>query len=220
MLDDGTAGLWAIKDQDGVVLVQDPAQAQYPSMPESAIRHVAVDLVAPVEVLAAEIVRLTQEPLPASQDPAPSKRHRLENLIAEEGNALKGGVMGLGKVSQYTCPDCHGVLVQIEEGSVLRFRCHTGHAFSIKSLLVEVSEAIDNGLWDTIRALEERVLLLREMSELARTNDSAAVAERSSHQADHIEKHINTLRDLVLDPSIFGHSPGGTYRDLAADGSE
>ena len=58
--------------------------------------------------------------------------------------------MSLGKVSAYTCPDCHGVLVQIEEGKVVRFRCHTGHAFSFKSLLAEINEAIDKGLWDTL----------------------------------------------------------------------
>lgn len=46
-----------------------------------------------------------------------------EKLVALEGNALAAGVMNLGQVSQYTCPDCHGVLVQIEEGRIVRFRC-------------------------------------------------------------------------------------------------
>jgi two-component system, chemotaxis family, protein-glutamate methylesterase/glutaminase len=209
MLDDGTAGLWAIKDQGGTALVQDPWQAQCSSMPESAIQHVEVDFTGPVEALAAEIVRLTQQPLTAAGESITSEQHQLENLIAGEGNALKGGVMGLGKVSQYTCPDCHGVLVQIEEGRILRFRCHTGHAFSIKTLLVEVSEAIDNGLWDTIRALEERVLLLRQIGELSKDEKSADEAPLSSQQADHIEKHIKTLRDLVIDPDIFGHTSRG-----------
>jgi two-component system chemotaxis response regulator CheB len=209
MLDDGTAGLWAIKDQGGATLVQDPWQAQCSSMPESAIQHVEVDFTGPVKALAAEIVRLTEQPVTTSGRSVASEQHQLENVIAGEGNALKGGVMGLGRVSQYTCPDCHGVLVQIEEGRILRFRCHTGHAFSMKSLLVEVSEAIDNGLWDTIRALEERVLLLRQMSEHAKHGESADEARLSSRQADHVEKHIKTLRDLVIDPDIFGHASEG-----------
>jgi two-component system, chemotaxis family, protein-glutamate methylesterase/glutaminase len=209
MLDDGTAGLWAIKDQGGAALVQDPWQAQCSSMPESAIQHVEVDFTGPVAALAAEIVRLTRQPESAPGTAVASERHQLENLIAGEGNALKGGVMGLGRVSQYTCPDCHGVLVQIEEGPILRFRCHTGHAFSIKSLLVEVSEAIDNGLWDTIRALEERVLLLRQMSEHSEKEKLADEAHLTSRQADHVEKHIKTLRDLVIDPDIFGHTSEG-----------
>jgi two-component system, chemotaxis family, protein-glutamate methylesterase/glutaminase len=208
MLDDGTAGSWAIKDQQGVVLVQDPAEAQYASMPESVLQHVQVDFSGPVEALAGEIVRRCNSVAAASSAPIAFQRHELENEIAGEGNALKGGVMELGKVSKYTCPDCHGVLVQIEEGSILRFRCHTGHAFSIKSLLIEVGEAIDNGLWDTIRALEERVLLLRQMSEFAKEQQAIDVAERSYRQAEHIDKHIQTLRELVLDPDIFGHSTG------------
>src|SRR5204863_4055598 len=89
-----------------------------------------------------------------------------------EANSLAAGIMTLGKVSGYTCPDCHGVLVQIEEGSIVRFRCHTGHAFSLKSLLAEVNESIDNGLWDTMRAIEERIMLLRQMAAIAlRTGD-------------------------------------------------
>jgi two-component system, chemotaxis family, protein-glutamate methylesterase/glutaminase len=209
MLDDGTAGLWAIKDQGGTALVQDPRQAQCSSMPDSAIQHVEVDFTGPVEALAEEIVRLSRQSSVASGKTVASTRHKLENLIAGEGNALKGGVMGLGKMSQYTCPDCHGVLVQIEEGPILRFRCHTGHAFSIKSLLVEVSEAVDNGLWDTIRALEERVLLLRQISELAQDGDLANEARLSGQQADHIDRHIKTLRDLVIDPAISGHTSEG-----------
>jgi two-component system chemotaxis response regulator CheB len=66
-----------------------------------------------------------------------------------EGNGLRAGIVELGKVSRYTCPDCHGVLVQIEEGTIVRFRCHTGHSFSMKALLVEVDESIDKGFWDT-----------------------------------------------------------------------
>ena len=55
---DGVAGLWQIKERGGAVLVQDPAEAEFPSMPKSAIASVAVDCVAPVRQLAKELVRL------------------------------------------------------------------------------------------------------------------------------------------------------------------
>lgn len=42
-LDDGTAGLALIKEFGGIAIVQDPATADEPSMPASAIAHVAVD---------------------------------------------------------------------------------------------------------------------------------------------------------------------------------
>ena len=113
--------------------------------------------------------------------------------------------MKLGKQSQYTCPDCHGVLVQIEEGSHVRFRCHTGHAFSTMTLLAEINESIDNGLWDAIRALEERLLLLRQVAQLAR-QDNPSHAQQLGHQVRDVERAVKTLRKLVLEPELFGHA--------------
>ena len=61
-LDDGTAGLWAIKDHGGCALVQEPAQAMYASMPESAIRHVDLDFVGSLETLAQQIAIMVKIP--------------------------------------------------------------------------------------------------------------------------------------------------------------
>jgi two-component system chemotaxis response regulator CheB len=201
-LDDGTAGLWAIKDRGGAALVQDPQEALHRSMPESAIQHVVVDLVGPSHVLAQEIARIASEAPPGAGGPEQG-RVAVENRIASEGNGLQLGVMNMGKVSQYTCPDCHGVLVQIEEGSIVRFRCHTGHAFSLQTLLAEVSESIDKGLWDTIRAIEERVLLLRQMSGLKAAR-SPGEAQGLDQLAADAEGSIQALKDLVMDVRLFG----------------
>lgn len=202
MLDDGTAGLWAIKDRGGAALVQDPADAMHAPMPESAIHHVKVDLVAPCSGLAKEIAKITSGK-PGSEKKRDAGRIGTENRIASEGNGLQLGVMDMGKVSQYTCPDCNGVLVQIEEGSIVRFRCHTGHAFSLQTLLAEVSESIDKGLWDTIRAIEERVLLLRQISDLE-TGLPPERAKALATLADDSEANIKALKDLVMDVSLFG----------------
>jgi two-component system, chemotaxis family, protein-glutamate methylesterase/glutaminase len=204
MLDDGTAGLWAVKDRGGLALVLDPGEAMHASMPQSAIQHVKVDLVAGCSALAAAIGEIAARKKPDSPGkPKEPTRLDKENRIASEGNGLQLGVMKMGEVSQYTCPDCHGVLVQIEEGSIIRFRCHTGHAFSLQTLLAEVSESIDKGLWDTIRAIEERVLLLRQMSELEarkRHGNSASL----NQLADDAESRIDALKDLVQDVRLFG----------------
>lgn len=208
-LDDGTAGLWAIKDRGGMVLVQDPEEAMYASMPRSAIEHVQVDCVGTIEALAQRIVSLAGGHVdPIEVDP--SKGRAIENIIAAEGNGIQAGVMELGKVSKYTCPDCHGVLVQIEDGPIVRFRCHTGHAFSLKTLISEVNSSIDSGLWDTLRAVEERVMLLRQMADLADLQGTEAAtteAARCRQQADDAEVRLKPLRELVLDPNFFGHDP-------------
>ncbi|HEX8594434.1 MAG TPA: chemotaxis protein CheB [Pseudomonas sp.] len=202
-LDDGTAGLWAIKDRNGLAMVQDPGEAGHSSMPKSAIQHVAVDFIGTVKELASEIAKQVHTQIaPKNAHPA-NERHLIESGISINGNGLGTGVMGLGNISNYTCPDCHGVLVQIKEGSILRFRCHTGHAFSVKALIADVNEAIDKGLWDTLRAVEERIMLLRQMADLAEDDGNADDAERYRTQASRAEERLIPLRELVLDPEFF-----------------
>lgn len=207
MLDDGTAGLWAIKERRGGAFAQDPQEAMHPSMPASAIEHVAVDVVAPVASLAAALVAWSRQAAASGEQQmaATGDRHETETRIAAEANALRNGVMQLGRQSKYTCPDCHGVLVEIEEGRVVRYRCHTGHAFSMQTLLAEVDTAIDNGLWDTIRSMEERLLLLRQIAEVAQGLGDARKSARYNGLARELERPIERLRDMVLDPRLFGH---------------
>ncbi|HEX2546487.1 MAG TPA: chemotaxis protein CheB [Ramlibacter sp.] len=211
-LDDGTAGLWAIKEHGGVAFAQDPAEALHPSMPESAIEHVQVDGVAAVADLWPVLGEWSAKAAAFEGGQPPGlhgERHATEVRIADEANALQNGVMHLGKQSCYTCPDCHGVLVQIEEGPIVRYRCHTGHAFSTQTLLEEVDTAIDNGLWDTVRSMEERLLLLRQLGDLsARTGDRERKA-RLERLAKELEKSIKTLRSMVLDEKLFGHESEG-----------
>jgi two-component system chemotaxis response regulator CheB len=206
-LDDGTAGLWAIKDRGGIALVQEPKSAQHASMPESALRHVDVDATLPIESMADEILSRLKRPLPRQEGSPVPHRMEVENLIAREGNGLEAGSMDIGALSKYTCPDCHGVLVEIEEGSILRFRCHTGHAFSLKTLLAEVNAAIDKGLWDSLRAVEERILLLDRMRQQAERSGSERIQAAASEQIAQSRKGAESLRTLVLDDKMFGHLP-------------
>jgi two-component system chemotaxis response regulator CheB len=202
-LDDGTAGLWQVKDRKGLAFVQDPEEAMYRSMPDSAIEHVDVDCIGSIKTLAAEITKEIGSPLILSPEEQPRPGQLVENLIAMEGNGMQAGVMELGKVSKFTCPECHGVLVQIEEGKLVRFRCHTGHAYSFKSLLSDVNEAIDTGLWDTIRAVEERILLLRQFADDVEANGDLREASRMRARADLAEQKYQPLRGLVLDEDFF-----------------
>lgn len=205
-LDDGTAGLWAIRERGGLALVQHPDTATHRSMPQSAIEHVDIDHVVPMHAMAgvmADLVARAQPPPPEA--PAP-ERLRIETLIAEAGNGLQAGVMDIGKVSKYTCPDCHGVLVQIEEGRIVRFRCHTGHGFSLQTLLIEVDRAIDDGLWDTVRAVEERIMLLKQAADIADGGGNASTAGRLRRSAEETERRLEPLREVALDPAFFGGS--------------
>jgi two-component system CheB/CheR fusion protein len=53
---DGSAGLRAIKEKSGIVMVQDPASAKFDSMPRNAIHSVMVDIVAPANELPGKLM--------------------------------------------------------------------------------------------------------------------------------------------------------------------
>jgi two-component system CheB/CheR fusion protein len=55
---DGTVGAKAVKEAGGIILVQDPSEAEYSSMPRSAIATGVADFVLPVRELAARLVEL------------------------------------------------------------------------------------------------------------------------------------------------------------------
>lgn len=202
-LDDGTAGLWQIKDRKGLAFVQDPAEASHRSMPENAIEHVDVDVLGTIAQLSNAIARESARDMELPVVEAPSVTQQVENTVALEGNGMLAGVMELGKVSKYTCPECHGVLVQIEEGKLVRFRCHTGHAYSFKSLLVEINETVDASLWSTVRAIEERILILKQFANLAEENGNAGEAAKLRAKAGEAEEKCEPLRKLVLDGDFF-----------------
>lgn len=219
-LDDGTAGLWAIKDRGGVALVQSPEDALFASMPESALQHVVVDYSLPISDIPAVLTSLVREQRAAQEWLQASEAMELETAIALEGNALQRGVMRLGPVSGNTCPDCHGVLVRIQEGPIVRFRCHTGHAFSLQTLLAEVDEAIDTTLWGAVRAIEERILLLQELEQAARDQQDLVMAQECAAQARTTAQHVQKIRELVLSHTLFGRADenaggfGGGRQDL------
>jgi len=197
-LDDGTAGLWAIKDRGGVTIVQEPAEAAYPSMPQNAMRNVEIDYRLPVKEMASLLLRLVNEPIPEEGGAPVSEAMKIENQIALENNALEAGVLKLGPLSPYTCPECHGVLVQLQEGNNIRFRCHTGHAFSMESLVDAIGESMEETLWSAVRVFEERMLLLRHMADHVRKQANEHLAERFEQKAQAAEDRVLILRQLAL----------------------
>jgi len=198
MLDDGTAGLWSIKDRGGVAIVQEPRDALYPSMPQSALKYVAVDYRLPMSEMAAVLTELVYEPLAEEGEAAMPEALAIETRIALEDNALESGVLNLGKPSLYTCPECHGVLVQIQEGDIVRFRCHTGHAYSQEALLAEIEEIIEDGLWNVVRVMDEKTLLLRLMAQSNNVQPEHEVALRFLQKATDVEQRAQLVRQLVL----------------------
>jgi two-component system chemotaxis response regulator CheB len=197
-LDDGTAGLWAVKQLGGVSVVQDPQEAEAPSMPRSAMRHARVDYCLPLSEIAPLLVRLTTTPIEEEGTYEVPKDIEIEVRIAKEDTALDVGVLKLGEPSNYACPECHGVLLQLNEEKRIRFRCHTGHAYSVDSLLAEITEGVEDSLWSAIRAIEESVLLLRHMAEHLTEGENGNTAERFLAQAQEAQRRADLVRQSVM----------------------
>jgi two-component system chemotaxis response regulator CheB len=196
-LDDGTAGLWTVKQLGGTAIVQDPHDALVPFMPQNALAHVKVDYCLPLEEIAPLLVRLTAETAEEEGAFQVPKEVEIEVNIAKEQKALDAGVLKLGEPSNYACPECHGVLLQMTEGDLFRFRCHTGHAYSIESLLADITEKMDDALWNSIRAYEEGELFMRQMAEHMGDQHNAHTSEGFLKRADEAQRRANLMRQVA-----------------------
>lgn len=197
-LDDGTAGLWAVKERGGAAVVQHPDDAYAPAMPLNAIKRVEVDHIIPLKGIAPLLVRLTETPVDEEGGYPVSEEMETEVKIAREDNALASGIMKWGEPSVYACPECHGVLLQLNEGGNQRFRCHTGHAYSVDSLLAEFGEKTEESLWSAIRAIEESVLLMRHLARHYGEHHNGGDAETLLRRARESQQQAEIVRQAVI----------------------
>lgn len=195
-LDDGTSGLWAIKDRGGVAVVQDPTDALFPDMPQNAIRNVNVDYVLPAREMGDLLARLTREPIDPPETHAPSGLG-LEVESAAMMTTDDADMGQLGELSQFTCPDCHGSLWRIYEGKIVRFRCRTGHAYSSETLLDELTDSIERSLWASVRGLEENATLLEHLGRHLREQGGNGIAEAYLRRAEETWARARVVRVAI-----------------------
>jgi two-component system chemotaxis response regulator CheB len=200
-LDDGTHGMRAVKRRGGTSVVQELSEALYPGMPRSVIRNVEVDYRLPVAEMGPLLVRLSREP--AEEEgayPVPDDLETEAKIAEQKVDTMEllESVEKLGRLTSYTCPECHGSLWELREGELLRFRCHTGHALSAESMVAEQSEGLEAALWSALRALEEKVALMRQMAARARRRSLLKAAESFEARARETEEHVTTVRTILL----------------------
>ena len=187
-LNDGTAGLYEIKRQGGTTIVQDPVDAVNPSMPRSALAHVAVDHCLPlagmpellIQLVAAQGGSLHPDIIPASA--------RRQEMTAE---------YKLDDPVAVTCPDCGGALLRTELGSLSQFRCHIGHVYTADVLVAAQFSAMEWSLEAAMRALSERGELCRQMADKTQAAGHAGVATQWSGAMREAKDRTATLRKLL-----------------------
>lgn len=193
-LDDGTLGLSIIKRNGGLAVVQDPGEADYPSMPRSAMEAVAVDHVLTIDRIGPLLAALAREVV---EEPDQDQEVKDMKNKLEWGNDRGGGETPSG----LTCPECGGSLFERTDLELLHFRCRTGHAYSPESLLAEQEQSLEATLWAAVRALEENAALSRRMEKSMgqRSRAGASAAEtRYGKRAEEAERHADSLRRVLL----------------------
>lgn len=198
-MDDGTAGLAAIKAGAGIAVVQDPATAFDPSMPLSALSNVEVDHTVEPRQLGALLARLAQA---APQTPPAAATPRLkdvqrEQAVSEGFGEMQEVVSEIMKSSSLTCPDCGGALWELDDHRPLRYRCHVGHAYSAQALKAAQEQGCEHSLQSGLRALEEREMLLRRLATVASAMGDADQASAGLQEARRIAKQAQVLRALL-----------------------
>ncbi len=194
-LSDGTAGLHAIKRCGGLAVAQEAEDAIVPSMPRSALLHVDLDYVAAGSEMASLLLRLSREP--AGPSPEVPMEIRLEAAIAaRQLGDMKADDM-LGKVAPFTCPECHGALWEIEDGTMLRYRCNVGHAFSADAVLSAQGEEIDRMLGTLQRSHQVRAALARKMADCERAQDRHNLADHLESRAREYEEDALLVHELM-----------------------
>jgi two-component system chemotaxis response regulator CheB len=199
-LDDGTSGLWSVQRMGGLAVVQEPRDAEQPSMPTNALEFVAADYVVPIAELGPLLVGLMQERAPAKTrlPAAELDLLQIELTIAKQGGGFELGIIDKGQLTPFTCPDCHGALTQLIEGKLIRYRCHTGHAYTVSALLSEVTESVESMLYQAMRGLEETKMLLQNLGRHFADDLQEAVAALFFHKAEQTGQQARIVHDSIL----------------------
>ena len=187
-LDDGTAGLHAVKSAGGLAIVQDPKDALVPAMPQSALRNVKVNHCVPLPEIAPLLVQLaTTRDVPKSKKGI--SRMKKRSLSPKEMEKE------FGMPTSFVCPECNGPLWETKAGPSLQFRCHVGHAYSPDSLLADHADGLERALWSAVRTFDERASLLRRLGE--RENHSESMGRNWAAKAKEHERHAESIRKLL-----------------------
>jgi two-component system chemotaxis response regulator CheB len=203
-LDDGTAGMIAVRARGGVGVAQDPADAMYPSMPQHAAEVAGAQHVVPAEKIGSLLTELLAEEVDLAGQPAPSDLMDTETAMANLDIDALNADDRPGTPSGFGCPSCHGALFSITEGGMERFRCRVGHAWSPEALAAEQAQALESALWMALRGLEERAALSLRMGQRAEGRGHHISARTFRARHDEAQQAAALLRRMLQQGELNG----------------
>ena len=197
MLDDGTSGMWAIKRSGGFCIVQDPNQAEYPDMPLSVINNMEADQVSPLSDIGLYIEQATKKN--KGRKKAVPKDVLAESRIAETTAVSIDAIEKIGDTSVFACPDCGGNLWTMKGDILNRYRCHIGHAYTERDLVIKQAQSASATLWVALRMMEERKHMLKKMEQDSKQKGFKSLVANHAEKRDHMERHITKLKKILFD---------------------
>jgi two-component system chemotaxis response regulator CheB len=194
LLDDGAAGMTAIKRSGGITVVQDPNEADHPDMPLSVLSNIDVDY---VESLA-NMGRLFDKIIKTTEPEEQESPHDVK-VEARIDHKLSSRIEDLIQFEKYVinCPDCGGGLFILQKENPVHYRCHIGHSFTDRELLIRVSEVIEEQSWYLLRLMEERRTLLLKFQRSDKEKGYGSSAANNLEKANEMEQHIDTLKQML-----------------------
>ncbi|EDX84660.1 protein-glutamate methylesterase CheB [Synechococcus sp. PCC 7335] len=216
-LDDGTAGLSAIKRCGGFAIVQDPQDADFPDMPMNALAEVDVDYKLPLHQIGGKITQLVIQ--------AASDTHEVPKDIVMEAKIAEQTVSDirredlLGHQVPMNCPDCNGPLWQMEGGTVKRYRCHVGHSFTARTLMASQDSVLEKALWVAMRTMEERANLSLLMAKNEAKQQRDLSAQLYAEQSETLKAHAQVIRQLLVESTTSSKSIPSTSNHISSNSS-
>ncbi len=191
-LDDGVAGLLAIKSRGGLTIAQDPETAIFPSMPASALQYVDVDCVLGADELGPTLVKLIQgDAMPRVQGDKPQTRKKTRPSRRMVSAARR--IAARTENDTLVCPECSGPLQRVDEGELTQWKCAVGHTFSPESLTEAQTDALERVLWMAVRTLSERAQVQRQTT----TRLQGRIRDRMQERAEATEQDVALIRSIL-----------------------
>jgi two-component system, chemotaxis family, protein-glutamate methylesterase/glutaminase len=196
MLDDGVAGLCAIREAGGLVIVQDPHDAAYPELPSRAVVALTPDRTLPLDAIGLAITSAVGQQVTVLDAP---RDLALEASIDREGPTSPDKLGKLGAQTTLACPECHGPLWEVGSEDLRRYRCYLGHVITAAELLSATAVEVESALWSAIRALNDRAGTLETLAADAEKIGSGQSAEAYANRAREARKQADIARRFVID---------------------
>jgi two-component system chemotaxis response regulator CheB len=196
-LDDGTQGLFQIKRNGGIAIVQDPLEATFPGMPASAAENVQIDHVLRVVDIAAKLIELAERPRHNGARTM-VRTHSNKPDIAEVGTRALKDNLRPGPPSRFTCPECGGALWELKAGNLSQYRCHVGHGYTADGLLDAQNGSVEAALWTALRTLEENAEMRRRMADNAQKRQLNGLTELYRSLAEETESRATVIRSVLV----------------------